>query len=90
LLERPAVSKRLVLYLDDTLFHRAGPKVFGAGTWRNAVRSTGRHVVYARSLNLVAICIRVDPPWGGMPLALPAAVRLHKKGEFTMPVLAER
>lgn len=67
-------SERLVLYIDDTLFHRAGPKVSGAGIWRDAVRSIGKSVVYARGLNLVVMCVRVDPPWGGMPLALPVAI----------------
>jgi hypothetical protein len=81
-------SDRLTLYLDDTLFHRPGPNVHGAGTWRDAVRSSSRHVVYARGLNLVVICIRVDPPWGGMPLALPILVRVHVKGGPTMPELA--
>jgi hypothetical protein len=33
---------------DDTLFHRDGPKVEGAGTFRDAVRSTIGRVVYAR------------------------------------------
>lgn len=81
-------TERLTLYLDDTLFHRKGPKVTGAGTWRDAVRSSGSHVVYARGLNLVVLCVRVDPPWGGMPLALPVGVRLHAKGGPTMPELA--
>lgn len=81
-------SERLVLYIDDTLFHRAGPKVSGAGIWRDAVRSIGKSVVYARGLNLVVMCVRVDPPWGGMPLALPVAIRLHRKGGPTMPELA--
>jgi hypothetical protein len=85
---RWAGTGRLTLYLDDTLFHRAGPQVNGAGSWRDAVRSTSRHVVYARGLNLVVICVRVNPPWGGMPLALPIALRLHEKGGTTMPELA--
>jgi hypothetical protein len=78
----------LTLYIDDTLLHRNGPKVNGAGVWRDAVRSSARHVVYARGLNLVVVCVRVDPPWGGMPLSLPIALRLHHKGGTTMPELA--
>jgi hypothetical protein len=39
-------------------------------------------------LNLVVICLRVNPPWGGMPLALPIALRLNEKGGATMPELA--
>lgn len=78
----------LTLYIDDTLLHRNGPKVNGAAVWRDAVRSTARHVVYARGLNLVVVGVRVDSPWGGMPLALPIAIRLHHKGGTTMPELA--
>lgn len=78
----------LTIYLDDTLLHRNGPQVNGAGTWRDAVRSTVKRVVYARGLNLVVLCLRVDPPWGGMPLSLPIAIRLHVKSGPTMPELA--
>ncbi|HVA75291.1 MAG TPA: transposase, partial [Acidimicrobiales bacterium] len=89
LVVRLAVAEgRLVLYLDDTLFHRAGPKVAGAGVWRDAVRSTKSRVVYARGLNLVVMGVRVTPPWGGMPLCLPVAFRLHVKDRPTMPELA--
>jgi hypothetical protein len=37
----------ILLALDDTLFHRSGRKVSGAGWWRDAVRSTQKSVVYA-------------------------------------------
>ena len=59
----------VVLLLDDTLFHKTGPKVEGAGIFRDAVRSTRRHVVYARGLNLIVLALRIAPPWGGEPLA---------------------
>ncbi len=79
---------RVVCYLDDTLFHRPGRKVEGAASWRDAVRSTRARVVYARGLNLVVLGVRVRPPWGGMPLALPINIRLHRKHGPTMPELA--
>ena len=85
---RLVATERLVVYIDDTLFHRKGPKVNGAGLWRDAVRSSAKSIVYARGLNLVVACVRIDPPWGGMPLALPVAIRLHRKGGPTMPELA--
>lgn len=78
----------LVCYLDDTPFHREGRKVEGAGSFRDAVRSTRNHVVYARGLNLVVLAVRIDPPWGGMPIALPVGVRLHRKGGTKLPALA--
>lgn len=83
-------SARVVCYLDDTLFHRKGPKVEGAGSWRDAVRSTRKRVVYARGLNLVVLCVRVRPPWGGMEISVPVNVRLHRKNGPTMPELAKQ
>jgi hypothetical protein len=35
----------IILALDDTLFHRSGRKVDGAGWWRDAVRSTKKSIV---------------------------------------------
>src|SRR5205814_10609870 len=63
-------------------------KVEGAGSWRDAVRSTRRRVVYARGLNLVVLCVGVTPPWGGMEISVPVNVRLHRKDGPTLPALA--
>ena len=78
----------VICYLDDTLFHRAGRKVDGAGSFRDAVRSTRSRVVYGFGLNLVVLAVRIDPPWGGMPVALPVGVALHRKGGAKLPALA--
>ncbi|MGH9071676.1 MAG: IS701 family transposase [Acidimicrobiales bacterium] len=80
----------LVCVLDDTLFHRPGRRVDGAGSFRDAVRSTARRVVYARGLNLVVLALRVTPPWGGQPLAIPVGVALHPKGGPTTTELARQ
>lgn len=77
------------LDLDDTLFHRCGRKVCGAGWWRDAVRSTRTHTVSAWGLNLVVLTLRVTPPWGGEPLGLPILMRLHRKGGDSLIDLAE-
>jgi hypothetical protein len=74
------LPRHLVLYLDDTLFHKTGRKVKGAGNFRDPIRSTGNQVVYALGLNLVVLTIRVRAPWGGEPLALPIDMRLYRKG----------
>jgi hypothetical protein len=66
---------------DDTLFHKSGRQVEGAGNFRDAVRSTGQRVVYALGLNLVVVTLRVIPPWGSMPIAIPVNARLHKKSD---------
>jgi hypothetical protein len=70
----------LPLDLDDTLFHKTGRKVDGAGIFRDAVRSLASSVVYALGLNLVVLTLRIRPPWGGEPLGLPIHVRLYRKG----------
>lgn len=71
---------RIPLDLDDTLFHKSGRRVADAAWWRDAVLSTGQNVVKAFGLNLLVLTLRVQPPWGGEPLALPVNVRLHRKG----------
>jgi len=79
----------LSLDLDDTLFHKSGRKVQGAGIFRDPIRSTAKRVVYALGLNLVIVTLRVVPPWGGMPLGLPIHVRLYRKGGPSHLDLAE-
>jgi hypothetical protein len=76
--------------LDDTLFHRSGRKVNGAGWWRDAVRSTGTNIVHAWGLNLVVLTLRIYPPWAGEPLALPINMRLHRKDGPKLIDLAEQ
>lgn len=75
--------------LDDTLFHKTGRKVDGAGIFRDAVRSTKTRVVYALGLNVVVLTLRIVPPWGGEPLGLPINVRLYRKGGPSHLDLAE-
>jgi hypothetical protein len=74
------------LVCDDTLHHKSGRRVDGAGIFRDAVRSTVKKVVYALGLNLVVVCLRVQPGWGGTPIAIPVDVRLHRKKEATSTV----
>jgi hypothetical protein len=85
---RLSTDQPIVCLIDDTLMHRPGRKVEGAGSYRDAVRSTHRRVVYARGLCLVTLAIRVTAPWGGMPIAIPVGIRLHRKGAATLTELA--
>jgi hypothetical protein len=78
----------ITLALDDTLFHRSGRKVNGAGWWRDAVRSTHKTIAYAWGLNLVVLTLQIQPPWGGEPLGLPINMRLHRKNGPTLIQLA--
>ena len=78
----------LVLDCDDTLYKKSGRKICGAGSFRDAVRSTRNKVVYATGLNLVVVTLRVRAPWGGQPVGVPVGVRLHRKGGPTTLELA--
>jgi len=80
----------IILALDDTLFHRSGRTVNGAGYWRDAVRSTKKNIVYAWGLNLVVLTLQIQPPWGGEPLGLPINMRLHRKNGPTLIHLGEQ
>jgi hypothetical protein len=71
---------------DDTLFHKSGRNVDGAGIFRDAVRSTVRRVVYALGLNLVVATLRVQPRWAGPPIAIPVNARLHRKNDDTTTI----
>jgi len=78
------------LDLDDTLYHKSGRKVAGAGWWRDAVRSTGTRVVHGFGLNILVLTLRVEPPWGGEPLGLPVNLRIHQKGGTDAPGVGAR
>jgi hypothetical protein len=71
---------------DDTLFHKSGRKVDGAGIFRDAVRSTVGRVVYALGLNLVVVTLRVQPGWGGAPIGIPVNAHLHRKKDDTTTI----
>lgn len=80
---------RIEILVDDTLAHKTGRKVAGAGSFRDAVRSTKNRTVFAHGLNAVVLAIRINPPWGGEPLALPVNFRLYHKGGPSHLDLAE-
>jgi hypothetical protein len=88
LIQTSCRNRIITLALDDTLFHRSGRKVNGAGWWRDAVRSTHKNIVYAWGLNLVVLTLQIQPPWGGEPLGLPINMRLHRKNGPTLIELA--
>ena len=72
------------LMLDDTTFHKTGRRIVGAAWWRDAVRSTATKTVHCFGLNIVVLSLRIAPPWGGEPLALPLNLRVHLKGKATL------
>ncbi len=64
LVDRLSPEGKLQVDLDDTLFHKTGRKVEGAGIFRDAVRSRAKSVVYALGLNLVVLTLRIRAPMG--------------------------
>jgi len=79
----------LVVDCDDTLYKKSGRKVDGAGSFRDALRSTRKKVVYATGLNLVVVTLAVRAPSGAQPIGVPVGVRLHRKGGPTTLDLAQ-
>lgn len=69
----------VVIDVDDTLFHKTGRRINGAGKFRDSLRSTRASIVYAIGLNVAVATVRVVPPWGGEPLGLPINARLYRK-----------
>jgi hypothetical protein len=71
----------VALDLDDTLYKKSGRKVEGAGSFRDAVRSTRARVVLATGLNLVVVTLRVRPPGAGRRSGCPwAAASIARVG----------
>ena len=75
---------------DGLRSHDTYHRFFRAAAWcRDAVRSTRQRTVHVWGLKIVPLCLRVVPPWGGEPLALPIAFRLYRKGSPTLLDLVE-
>lgn len=65
---------------DDTLVHHSGRKIFGVGMFRDAVRSTKKHVAYASGHNWVILCLIVRVPFcSNVFVSLPVCARLRPK-----------
>lgn len=82
----PLTGGEIVAIVDDTLCHKSGPHLFGAGMHHDASRSTygrrsavGRRVSFAFGHNWVVVSIWIPVPWkesGGV--ALPVLFRLYR------------
>jgi hypothetical protein len=74
-----ARQKTLLLAIDDTTHKKTGRKVDGARICRDAVRSTSSKTVFCWALQYLPLCLVIQPPWGGEPLAIPINIRLNRK-----------
>lgn len=61
----------LLVVIDDTLERRRGAKIKAKGVFRDAVRSSEKHVVTCFGLRWVCLMLLVPLPWATRPWALP-------------------
>ena len=61
----------LILGADDTVERRRGRKITAKGCYRDAVRSTNKHVIRCFGLKWVAMMLLVPVPWSRRVWALP-------------------
>ena len=61
----------IVLGADDTVERRSGRKIRAKGCYRDAVRSTKKHVVRCFGLKWVSMMLLVPVPWSRRVWALP-------------------
>lgn len=80
----PWLPPEIVVIVDDTLCHKSGPHLFGAGMHHDAARSTygrGRQRIKTISFGhqWVLLAVRVPCPWKpGRGWALPILFRLYR------------
>lgn len=73
-------EKPILLVGDDSLIKHWGRKIWGAGLYRDAVRSSKKYPAYAWGLNWVVLAIVVELPFlHGHQVALPIMARLNPK-----------
>jgi DDE superfamily endonuclease len=61
----------IVLGADDTIERRSGRKIAAKGCYRDAVRSTKKHVIRCFGLKWVSMMLLVSVPWSRRVWALP-------------------
>jgi hypothetical protein len=64
-------SATIVLGADDTVERRSGRKIMAKGCYRDAVRSTKKHIIRCFGLKWVSMMLLVPVPWSRRVWALP-------------------
>ena len=73
-------DKPILLVGDDSLIKHYGRKIWGAGLYRDAARSSKKYPAYAWGLNWVVLTVVMELPFlRGHRLALPIMARLNPK-----------
>lgn len=80
----PFLPERIEAAVDDTLAHRTGPHIFGAGMHHDCAGSTyggagGRRVSFSFGHNWVVLSVFVSYPWSRIRgVAVPVLFRLYR------------
>lgn len=72
----------VVIPVDDTTPQHKGPRVYGKGRHRDAVRSTHSHTVWVYGHKWVTLAINVKFPFTSRPWALPVLCVLYRPEEL--------
>src|SRR5918999_4887400 len=72
----------IVLGADDTVERRSGRKINAKGCYRDAVRSTKKHVIHCFGVKWVSMMLLVPVPWGRRMWALPFLTTLCWPAEY--------
>lgn len=74
------VGGKILLVGDDTIAKHFGKKIWGAGFYRDAVRSSKKFPAYCWGLNWVVLCVIIPVPFlKDKYIALPIMARLNPK-----------
>lgn len=66
-----AAGAPLLIVADETIERRSGDKIRAKGVWRDAVRSSKKHVVHCFGLRWLSMMLLVKVPWSTRLWALP-------------------
>jgi hypothetical protein len=75
----------IVLGADDTIERRSGRQIAATGCYRDAVRSTKKHVIRCFGLKWVVMMLLVPVPWARRVWALPFLTALCRSAEQSKP-----
>jgi len=75
----------IVLGADDTIERRRGRQIKGVGCYRDAVRSSHKHVVKCFGLKWLSVMLLVRLPWSGRVWALPCLTVLCRAKDQQRP-----
>jgi DDE superfamily endonuclease len=71
----------IVLGADDTVERRSGRQITAKGCYRDAVRSTRKHIIHCFGLKWVVMMLLVPVPWSRRVWALPFLTALCRPAE---------